>query len=247
MDNYKQIIFKYYEISLHDIQKNSKNTFSPDLKINDIQINQSSIVKYLGIQINDKLTWHDHIITIEKKLASALGIICKARYKLTQAATIKLYDTLFASHLVYGNIIWASTSTASLQKIYRLQKRLLKFCYSLLPLNNHSTPQITYFHIFNKLSIYGLNNLQSAKFIFQELYIFSHEHFRQMLQTNSELHKHNTRRNNNLFILNANTNLRKQTIIYHGINIWNSLPANIKNSRSIDCFSKLYKTYLLAH
>jgi len=183
-----------------------------------------------------------------KQIARALGIICRARYKLTQAATITLYDTLFASHLVFGNIIWASTSTSSLQKIYRLQKRLLKFCYpSYLPFRhtNHLTPAITHFHIYNKLSIYGINSLQSAKFIFQEMYIYSHVHFRHMLQTNSELHNHNTRTNMNLCILNAKTNSRKQTIVHHGINIWNSLPSNIKTSRSIDHFSKLYKKYLL--
>ena len=47
-------------------RKNTKNTTSQDLKINSIQINQSSTVKYLGIQINEKLTWHNHITTIEK-------------------------------------------------------------------------------------------------------------------------------------------------------------------------------------
>ena len=92
-------------------------------------------------------TWHDHITVIEKKLASAIGIICKARYKLTKKATITLYDTLFASPLLFGNIIWASTSTSALLKIYRPQKRLLKFCYSTHPpacnanhVNTHSYP-----------------------------------------------------------------------------------------------------------
>ena len=128
-----------------------------------------------------------------------------------------LYDTLFASHLVFGNIIWASTSTSALLKTYRLQKRLLKYCYSTHPPAcnaNHVTPTITHFHIYNKLSIYGINNLQSAKFIFQEMYSYSHVYFRQMLQTNAEIHKHNTMKNNNLFVWNANTNSRKFTVVY---------------------------------
>ena len=185
-----------------------------------------------------------------KKISECFRLNCRARCKLTQAATITLYDTLFASHLVYCNIVWASACTSALQKIYRLPKRLIKFCYFSRPPTrhvNHLTPAITHFHIYNKLSIYGINGLQSAKFIYQEMYIYSHVHFRQMLQTNSDQHSHYTRANMNLFILNAKANNRKQTIVYHGINIWNSLPSDIKSSRSIDRFSKLYKDYLLAH
>ena len=106
--------------STHLIFSTSKNYLinAHSLQINNQTINESLSVIYLGLTINNKLSWQEHINKIERKLSCTLAIISKARYELTAKVATLLYDALFASNLNYCNVIWASTFTSSLNKIY---------------------------------------------------------------------------------------------------------------------------------
>ena len=48
----------------------------PALKINDYEINWSSSIKFVGILVDEHLSWIglDHINTLEKKLSKNLGL-----------------------------------------------------------------------------------------------------------------------------------------------------------------------------
>ena len=51
----------------------------PALKINDYEIKRSSSIKFLGILVNEHLSWIDHINTLESKLSKNLGLLYKAK------------------------------------------------------------------------------------------------------------------------------------------------------------------------
>ena len=58
------------------------------LIIKDETIKRDHKTKFLGVILDEKLTWADHILYIKGKLAKGLGIICKAR-KLLNAQTLR--------------------------------------------------------------------------------------------------------------------------------------------------------------
>ena len=49
------------------------------LLINDDRITEANETKFLGVVIDNKLTWCPHIMYIGKKIAQGIGIILKAR------------------------------------------------------------------------------------------------------------------------------------------------------------------------
>jgi len=53
-------------------------------------------VKYLGFTIDNKLDFYQHIKAIEKKVACAIGILCKLKYYLPKDVPI---GTLSCSHI----------------------------------------------------------------------------------------------------------------------------------------------------
>ena len=183
-----------------------------------------------------------------KKLSCALGIICKARYKLTALASLLLYDSMFSSNLNYCNLIWATTYDSLLARILNLQKRLLKFC---IPKNQTYIMQgipvepMSQYHIFHKLTIYGMRNLQLAKFMYNQLYITPFPQFQPFLQRNETLYHYNTRNKQNLHPTTISTNKQKYSVLKYGITLWNTIPLNIRNSPSVHIFMKKYKTLLL--
>jgi len=84
--------------------------------------------KFLGIEIDEKLSWKNHIQIIQKKLSTANYILRNIRHKINQTTALKIYDIMILPHLTYCNLIWGNACKTYLQNIYRLQKRALRVC-----------------------------------------------------------------------------------------------------------------------
>ena len=74
-----------------------------DIVINGSKLQSVKCVNYLGLMVDQKLIWIDHIAHVKHKVAQGLGIINKAKPFLTKKAsgtcTIHLYTHI--SHLVW--------------------------------------------------------------------------------------------------------------------------------------------------
>ena len=97
----------------------------PALKINDYEIARLSSIKFLGILVDEHLSWIDHINTLENKLSKNLGLLYKAKPLLNAKAMKSLYFSFFHSYLTYGNIALCSTLMAKLKKMFSKQKQAI--------------------------------------------------------------------------------------------------------------------------
>ena len=86
----------------------------PSLFMSDREIKRITSVKYLGVLIDEHLTWKEHITVIENKVSKNLDILYRARRVLDRTALKNLYFSFMHSCLNYGNIVWASTSRTKL-------------------------------------------------------------------------------------------------------------------------------------
>ena len=68
--------------------------------INEVQINNVSSSKFLGIMLNEHLTWKAHANMITIKLSKVVGIINKLKYVYPKVALVTLYASLFLSHII---------------------------------------------------------------------------------------------------------------------------------------------------
>ena len=92
------------------------------LMINGNKIKQVHETKFLGVIIDDTLSWKSHIAYLENKLKCCTGIINIVKDKIPKSHYKSLYHTLFESHLSYGITVWGGTSQSSLEKLFLLQK-----------------------------------------------------------------------------------------------------------------------------
>ena len=80
--------------------------------------------KFLGVIINENLTWTDHINVINNKCNKSIGILRKLHNTLPKSTLVTLYNTLVYPYLNYCNIAWASQPNETINKLFRTQKRL---------------------------------------------------------------------------------------------------------------------------
>ena len=83
----------------------------------------SNSAKYLGITIDNQLSFKTHISNLESKIARSVGVIAKLSYYLPHNILFTLYYSLVQSHFLYTLPIWASTHKPYLTKLQRLQNK----------------------------------------------------------------------------------------------------------------------------
>ena len=215
----------------------------PEILIGTTNLPQSHSAKFLGIDVDDKLTWSTHIKNIEKKISSAIFIIRNIRYKINQTTALRLYDTLILPHLTYCNSIWGNTSKTHLLNLNRMQKRALRLCS-----NNKSLSKTDILTFHNKLSISNLNKLQSLLIVYKSIYLPSTlpTAISSLFKSSAQVHQINTRsgEGNCLFQEFARLNIRKYSLRIQGPILWNRLPLSLRVLNSIAQFKINLKSHL---
>ena len=93
------------------------------------EIEKVSETKFLGVIIDENLSWDAHIKSLTKKLASCTGSINQIMASIPESLYIDLYHTLFESYLSYGITVWASISDTKLHKLFLAQKKIVRILF----------------------------------------------------------------------------------------------------------------------
>ena len=76
--------------------------------IEDNAITEVSQTKFLGVYIDNKLTWKKHIHYIAGKLSRRIDLVAKARELLNSDALITLYYSFIYPYLCHCNHVWGA-------------------------------------------------------------------------------------------------------------------------------------------
>ena len=83
-------------------------------------------LNFLGVNINENLTWSDHVYVLLNKTNKNLGVIRKLSKLLPLYILHSPYNTLIDPYLQYCNIACATCNTSSVDKLFRMQKRAIR-------------------------------------------------------------------------------------------------------------------------
>jgi len=91
------------------------------IKLNNVTISREKSIKFLGLHLDEHLTWKMHITKLKSKLSSALFVLNKIKNILSCKALKTVYYALFHSHLMYGIQAWGSATF--INQIFKMQKK----------------------------------------------------------------------------------------------------------------------------
>jgi hypothetical protein len=78
-----------------------------------VQIPQENHVKYLGLHLDRRLTWHTHIFA-------------KHKSKLSTNNKLLIYEAILKPIWIYGIQLWGSTSNSNIEILERFQSKVLR-------------------------------------------------------------------------------------------------------------------------
>jgi len=118
--------------------------------------------KFLGILIDENLTWKHHLTHINKKVSRALFSLKQVKHFLPKQCMKTLYYSLIHSHLSYGILVWGNATQSALHQTTLLQKRAIRLINNA-KYNSHTDPLFRSSHI---LKLADLVEYQAALFAF---------------------------------------------------------------------------------
>ena len=91
-----------------------------------MKVKQVDRIRFLGVIIDDKLTWDAQIEHLENKLISTIVLIKHIKKFIPSSHYLKIYHCLFLSHLTYGITCWGGAYTSKLKSYLTSKKDALE-------------------------------------------------------------------------------------------------------------------------
>ena len=209
-----KIVFDYVNVQLNNISNwmkanklilniektnyilfGTQTTIENNLKLyyRNKEINRVSNTKFLGVFIDEKLSWNNHIDNLCKTLSKNIGILYRLQF-LPQNVLKMLYHSLVSSHVNYCNIVWGFTTKKNIERIHKLQKRGIR----IITHSSYVSSSVPLFLKMKILPVSDLVSLQTALFMFRLRNNLLHEVFNHYFTLNCSIHKYKTRNAQNI-------------------------------------------------
>ena len=79
-----------------------------EVNIENTQIINLKSTKFLGVTIDENLTWNEHVNTLHNKLLLNKRLLLNAKNLLSDTVLQHIYYSHICSHFTYGLSIWGS-------------------------------------------------------------------------------------------------------------------------------------------
>jgi hypothetical protein len=135
----------------------------PKLCIDNQDIKREITLKFLGVLLDENVTWRDHIHYLESKISKNIGLICRAKPFLNPYCLKFLYFSFIHCHLNYANIAWCSTNKNKIKKLFNKQKHAIRIISNV----GRFTHSQALFIKLNIMDIYQINIYHLLIFMFK--------------------------------------------------------------------------------
>ena len=85
--------------------------------------------KFIGVTIDNELTWQSHIDNVYKKLKSAAGMLAHIRHNIPPENYKTLYFALFESHLSYCITVFGNANKQYTGKLFVIKKHCIRILF----------------------------------------------------------------------------------------------------------------------
>ena len=184
--------------------------FQFNISINGVEIERKNSLLFLGINLDEKLKFQNHISYVCAKVSRSVGILYKLSSYVPFSVLKSVYYAFVYPYLFYSNLVWGGTFFSHLQPLIVLQKKIIRIinnaCY-----HQHTNPL---FYQNRILKLQDIHFFTLAVFMFknQNSPIFYHPHLQ------------NTRNRELPRPVFQRLTLTQRSVFFKGLTVWNSLP-----------------------
>ena len=212
---------------------------SLSIKIGGQLIKRVSYIQFLGVKIQETLSWKLHMLDLIRKLRAGYGTAVKIKPYLSREELLLLYHTLIESHLRYCMVNWWFGNKTLVMKLQAICNKFIRLIFNLRRTHNVKHIMIKY----NLLTISQIYELELAVLMYKyHKNILPHQLQNIFKMNNSQI---KTRSHSKIIMNYCKFTTSQQSIKFAGPKLWLKVPKNIKKSTSTKIFATKMKKYIL--
>ena len=217
----------------------SKSASPLHIQMSENVINQVPYMKYLGLTIDETLSWDLHINNIVKLLSMKLSVLRRIRSFIKQDILVNIYLTTIQPIIDYGCTVWFSTTDTHIKKIQICQNyaaRIVTNNFDYMSLNGETIVKYLGWQTVKERCIYF-----SSFMYYKAINGITPSHLTDSITMAAESHSRNTRLTDSMdvFLPAPKTGAGMKTFSFYGGKIWNSLPDTLRQSSDVFQFKKM--------
>ena len=217
-----------------------RRTYKFKIVIGNQEISQHKETKYLGVLIDEKLTWKNHLQKVRGKLASGCWALHRLKNYVNRQTLMMVYFGLIYQTLQYCVSCWGSASQCHLEPLNVLHRRAIRTICGV-PRDAPTTPL---FFELKTLKLKDIYSFQIAKIMHQ--IINKNYKGKYDLTLVQDIHNYPTRfaKASNYYQRPTNLKSCEKALSIVGPKVWLQVPPDIKNL-PFNSFKVRYKKFLI--
>ena len=209
-----------------------------EIATENMVINRVDEVKYLGITMDEKLTWNARVEFVCNSLIKFFGIFKQLRHKVTTNTVQQLYHAFIYSKIKYGLDVCGNTSSRNIFKQQVMQNKLLKYVMRFDIRTGTNLLHTT----FNSMKVEDMHKNNVLTFVNMCLMGKCPEIFNQYYRVKTTPHE--TRQEGSLDMPSHRIEYGARSVKVVGIKLWNRLEKDMERYKLQPCFKwKIRKSY----
>ena len=242
VDNKLTLNYKKTKFMIISNKKYDKALFKKfRLNINKCNIKLVTKFKYLGVILDCKLTWRNHIEFLQTKVSHASGILFKTRHLMPLHVSKLIYNTLIDSYLRYGVTTWGTAAAYLTDGLLSTQNRSLR---SLLFPQFTTSSISNHYRYLKVLCLNDLYTLELSKFMHSIYFGYNPTSFDNHIEVSNHRYATRLKQNAHFALSKPRTESGKKSVRYAGVKCWTNLSSDLKEISNRKMFSSKLKQRL---
>ena len=214
----------------------STSCSQPNILIENKQIQQVNQSKSLGITIDQHLSWKPNTENICKKITSGISALRRVKPFIAEKETlISIYNAIVRPYFDYCSEVWDVFGEVQCKRLQKLQNRAARIISNMSNKVDHSIA----LRALGWEPLHIIRKKAKARMMYKTLNKLSPESLSSLFTYKNEITNYKLRNvSSSLCLPKPRTNSMKKSFMYYGAKLWNSIPNEIRESKSLSCFQK---------
>ena len=213
-----------------------------NISINELPVERTEVHKFLGIHIDDRLTFSTHAQKLCSKISQKIGIIRKISNIVPGNVLKQLHFAFIHSGYTYGITTYGTATISVTKKLSKLVDKSLKMVLGI----HRITPDVCKA---KKMFNFSFSHQYFTCIKMHQILVSkTHRYFLDLIQSTQPVNQHRTRfwTSERLILPYMRFSKCQNSFFYIGLKLWNKLPVALRNIKVETKFKNKLKEFIFS-
>ena len=197
--------------------------------------------KTLGVTVDQHLPWKSNTENICKKITSGISALRRLKEFVDRQTLVSVYNAIVRPYFDYCCEVWDVFGETQSKRLQKLQNRAARIIRNM----SNDVHQTVVLHALGWKTLEAERKKAKAKMMYKLLNNMGPQSLTKLFSYKDEVTSYNLRNiSSNLCLPHPRTNNMKRSFMYGGAFLWNSIPREIKESKSLSSFQTKIATHI---